>query len=174
VVTAYEAHERGRYSHLRSQAQEPDQKLQLPQKTAITSPVKIMGVSTETSDGINPAQVDSFQDLTIHIELESFGDSPFHVLFAIVRPDKDNVFGTSTHFRTPAKPFQGKGEHRVRVRFPTLPLLSGEYLWSVYALDDTGLQVLDMAELIQPFTVLNQHRREFGLTWLAHEWLEAV
>jgi lipopolysaccharide transport system ATP-binding protein len=28
-----------------------------------------------------------------------------------------------------------------------------------------------MAELIQPFTVLNQERRELGLVWLEHEWL---
>jgi lipopolysaccharide transport system ATP-binding protein len=67
---------------------------------------------------------------------------------------------------------RGVGQHRVRVRFPRLPLLSGEYLWSVYTLDDSGLQVLDMAELIQPFTVLNQKHREFGLVWLEHEWLQ--
>ena len=54
---------------------------------------------------------------------------------------------------------------------PRLPLLSGEYLWSVYVLDDSGIQVLDMAELIQPFTVLNQKHREFGVAWLEHEWV---
>lgn len=175
VVTAYEAHERRRYSHLREA--EPvttaEQEGSGPPGTALSSLVKIMGVTTETSDGINPAQVDSFQDLTLDIEVEAFGDAPFHVLFAIVRPDKDNVFGTSTQFQNPPRTMQGKGTHRVRVRFPALALLSGEYLWSVYALDDTGLQVLDMAELIQPFTVLNQHKREFGLTWLSHEWLGA-
>ncbi|MBS0467026.1 MAG: Wzt carbohydrate-binding domain-containing protein, partial [Proteobacteria bacterium] len=97
---------------------------------------------------------------------------PFHVGFAIVRPDKDNVFGSSTQFLAARPPMRGVGLHRVRVRFPRLPLLSGQYLWSVYTLDDTGLQVLDMAELIQPFTVLNQKHREFGLVWLEHEWLQ--
>ena len=38
-------------------------------------------------------------------------------------------------------------------------------------LDDSGFQVIDMAESIQPFTVLNQTRREFGLVWLDHEWV---
>jgi lipopolysaccharide transport system ATP-binding protein len=133
--------------------------------------VKIVNVAIETADGVNPAQVDSFEDLAVEIELEAYTNSQFHVLFAIVRPDKDNVFGTSTQFRAHGQPLQGLGDHRVRVRFPKLALLSGEYLWSVYVLDDTGIQVLDMAELIQPFTVLNQKHREFGVAWLDHEWV---
>ncbi|WOO31851.1 ABC transporter ATP-binding protein [Diaphorobacter limosus] len=175
VVTAYEAHERRRYAHLRTDA--PPAELSntqsvAPAPTAHTSvPVKIMRVGTETADGINPAQVDSFQDLTLEIELESYGDTPFHVGFSIVRPDKDNVFGTSTHFLPSRQAMRGLGQHLLRVKFPRLPLLSGQYLWNVYTLDDTGLQVLDMAELIQPFTVLNQKHREVGLVWLEHEWL---
>ena len=133
--------------------------------------VKIVQLITETSDGINPAQVDSFQDLTVEIEVESYCPDKFHIGFALVRPDKDNVFGTSTQFQNPPSPVCGQGVHRLRVRFPSLPLLSGEYLWNVYVLDDSGLQVLDMAELIQPFTVLNQKNREVGLVWLDHEIL---
>ena len=53
------------------------------------------------------------------------------------------------------EPLRGVGTHMVRVRFPRLPVLSGEYLWSAYVLDDSGIQLLDMAELVQPFTVLN-------------------
>jgi lipopolysaccharide transport system ATP-binding protein len=133
--------------------------------------VKISGLTIETGDGVNPAQVDSFQDLSVEIAIESYSDTPFHVLFAIVRPDKDNVFGTSTQFRAEGQPLRGVGAHRIRTKFPRLPLLSGEYLWSVYVLDDSGIQVLDMAELIQPFTVLNQKHREFGVAWLEHEWV---
>lgn len=175
VVTAYEAHERRRYAHLREQ--EPsdihaqDEAFGTAARAAGTALVKIMRLTTETSDGLNPAQIDSFQDLTVEIELESYTDAQFHVGFSIVRPDKDNVFGTSTQFQPNATPLQGQGSHRLRVRFPRLALLSGEYLWNVYTLDDTGLQVLDMAELVQPFTVLNAKRREFGLVWLEHEWL---
>lgn len=174
VVTAYEAHERRRYAHLHTGVSasevEVAQTIGVPMAQA-SVPVKIMRLDIETADGINPAQVDTFQDLTLEIEVESYGDAPFHVGFSIVRPDKDNVFGSSTQFLGSRPPLRGVGSHRIRVRFPRLPLLSGEYLWSVYTLDDTGLQVLDMAELIQPFTVLNQKHREFGLVWLEHEWL---
>lgn len=180
VVTAYEAHERRRYAHLRvdSTAEDAMRGAEVspaapaPAPSMDGAPVKIVRLSTETADGINPAQVDSFQDLTLEIEVEAYGDAPFHVGFSIVRPDKDNVFGSSTQFDKSRPVMQGAGTHRVRVRFPRLPLLSGEYLWNVYALDDTGLQVLDMAELIQPFTVLNQAHREFGLVWLEHQWLQ--
>ncbi|MEZ5718463.1 MAG: ABC transporter ATP-binding protein [Burkholderiaceae bacterium] len=174
VVTAYEAHERRRYAHLRSADIEATQQQDAPPKPAVLSadvPVaKIARLTVETADGINPTQVDSFQDLAVEIELESYADAPFHVLFAIVRPDKDNVFGTSTQFRAQGQPLKGVGTHRIRIRFPRLSLLSGEYLWSVYVLDDTGIQVLDMAELVQPFMVLNQKHQEFGVVWLEHEW----
>ncbi|RYF52495.1 MAG: ABC transporter ATP-binding protein [Comamonadaceae bacterium] len=176
VVTAYEAHERRRYVHLRAEpaagiAAQADAQPGTDTRPTTASLVKIAHLITETSDGINPAQVDSFQDLTVEIQVESYCDDAFHIGFSIVRPDKDNVFGTSTRFQNPPRPLRGKGEHRLRVRFPRLALLSGEYLWNVYTLDDTGLQVLDMAELIQPFTVLNQENSEFGLVWLDHEWL---
>lgn len=178
VVTAYESHERRRYAHLRVETAPPAGEKKDSAAPDVSQPagaplVKIAGLTIETGDGINPAQVDSFQDLSVEIEVESYGDAPFHVLFAIVRPDKDNVFGTSTQFRPDPRPLQGIGTHRVRTRFPRLPLLSGEYLWSVYVLDDSGIQVLDMAELIQPFTVLNQKHREFGVAWIEHEWVLA-
>ena len=175
VVTAYEAHERRRYAHLRAADSDAGRQQETSDKpvalSAEVSLAKIVRLTIETADGINPAQVDSFQDLAVEIELESYGNAPFHVLFAIVRPDKDNVFGTSTQFRAQGEPLKGTGTHRIRMRFPRLSLLSGEYLWSVYVLDDTGIQVIDMAELIQPFTVLNQKRQEFGVAWLEHEWV---
>lgn len=178
VVTAYEAHERHRYAHLKEGApSNPTGGRQVPQEQPPAPPsgaplVKILGLSTETEDGIDPAFVRTFERLAVVIELEAYTDDPFHVLFAIVRPDKENVFGTSTHFRPAGRPLRGRGRHTVRVVFPRLPLLSGKYLWSVYALDDTGLQAVDMAELIQPFTVLSYDGREFGVAWFEHAWIE--
>lgn len=177
VVTAYEAHERHRYAHLKEGApSSPTGGPQVPQEQPPAPSgaplVKILGLSTETEDGIDPAFVRTFERLAVVIELEAYTDDPFHVLFAIVRPDKENVFGTSTHFRPRGRPLRGRGRHTVRVVFPRLPLLSGKYLWSVYALDDTGLQAVDMAELIQPFTVLSHDGREFGVAWFDHAWIE--
>lgn len=176
VVTAYEAHERRRYAHLRGDDEKSsttENKSDGNSSQTTIAPAKIKRLTIETEDGINPTQIEAFNDLSVEIELESYGTSPFHVLFAIVRPDKDNIFGTSTQFRDGGRCFSGVGQHILRVKFPKIPLLSGEYLWSVYVLDDSGIQVLDMAELIQPFTVLNQKNREFGLSYLTHEWISA-
>lgn len=177
VVTSYEAHERARYIHLRSDAlnasegKDDESSPERPVSGGGGVPlVKFLRLTTETADGVNLAQLESFEDLTVELELESYTPDPFHVAFSIVRPDKDNVFGSATHLRADGKPLHGVGLHTVRVRFPAIPLLSGEYLWSVYVLDDSGFQVIDMAELIQPFTVLNRTRREFGVVWLEHEW----
>ena len=172
VVTAYEAHERRRYASSSTQA--PDDSVIPPPQSPATDEAplaKFASLTVETADGINPAQLATFDDMTVQIEVESYREAPFHVLFSIVRPDKENVFGTSTQFRSPMKPLQGIGKHRLRIRFPKLALLSGEYLWSVYVLDDSGIQVLDMVELIQPFKVLSDQRQGFGVSWLVHEWL---
>lgn len=176
VVTAYEAYERRRYLHLRANEQslpEPGSVSGAPSPVSAprVAPVKFQDIRLETADGVNPAQIDAFQDVSVTIEVEAYDDAAFHVGFAIVRADRDNVFGSSTQFRDGAAPLRGRGMHRLRLRFPRLALLSGEYFWNVYLLDDTGIQVLDMAELIHPFTVVNTQRREFGLVWLDHQWL---
>lgn len=180
VVTAYEAHERRRYIHLRKEASTEvfakvtgEGELPAAEPSAAGVPLlKFLSLKTETAEGINLAELESFEDLSVEIEVEAYTSDPFHVAFAIVRPDKDNVFGTGTQVRANGKALSGIGRHIVRVRFPSVALLSGKYLWSVYLLDDTGFQVIDMAEMIQPFTVLNQTRREFGVVWLNHEWVE--
>ena len=170
VVTAYEAHERRRYAHLR--AEQPASAIPAGQTPSGSTPLaKIVRLTTETGDGINPAQVDAFQDLIVEVELEAYTDAPFHVALFIVRPDKENVFGTGTQYRAEGRPLAGVGTHRVRLKFPRLPLLSGEYLWSVYTLDDSAIQVLDMAERIQPFTVLSAGVKALGMVALDHEWL---
>lgn len=178
VVTAYEAHERARYIHLRTEPLAPlgDStpelaSVEVPQATSGVPLVKFLTLKTETADGENMAQLASFENLSVEIELEAYTAEPFHVAFAIVRPDKDNVFGTGTHLRPEPTALSGVGTHVIRVCFPSIPLLSGKFLWSVYVLDDSGFQVIDMAESIQPFTVLNQTKREFGLMWLDHEWI---
>jgi lipopolysaccharide transport system ATP-binding protein len=166
VVTAYESHERAKEQAAREYT--PGEAQPNP-VTSSLAPVRFIEATLETSDGLNPAFIETFQNVRLSIEVESHCDDlPFHVGFAIIRNDKENVFGSSTHF-VRAHPLQGKGSHRVVLRFPEFPLLSGDYLLSVYVLDDTGLQVIDMAESIRPFRVLHR-RKEFGFVHLPHTW----
>ncbi len=177
IVTAYEAHERARYMHLRAQPDAPSIDIsevapaEVKGSSAGVPLVKFLNLKTETATGVNMAQLESFEDFAVELELEAYTAEPFHVALSIIRPDKDNVFGTGTHLRPEPQALSGVGKHVIRLRFPSIPLLSGKFLWSVYVLDDSGFQVIDMAESIQPFTVLNQTKREFGLVWLDHEWV---
>ena len=50
-----------------------------------------------------------------------------------------------------------------------LNLLSGQYSLSVYLLDDSGLQVYDMAETVCPFHV-HSSCREFGIAYIPYHW----
>lgn len=171
VVTAYEGHERAKTAKRRSLTAQAEPAL--PAAPAAPSPggapVRLVALTIETPDGVGPAIVETFQPVRLIIDVENVQDVPFHVGFAITRNDKENLFGSATHFVRPQAPLAGPGPHRVAIRFPAFPLLSGDYLLSVYVLDDTGLQVFDMAEQVSPFRVLHAGR-EFGIVHLPHEW----
>ncbi len=166
VVTAFEAYER----KLRAPAPQP-QPSAPPMHDA--PPVRFLSLTLETPEGENPRIVETGEPLRLRIRCEARAAVPFHLGFALIRPDRDNVFGSSTHFDPQRAPLQGVGLHEVTVEFPAFPLLSGEYLWSVYLLDETGLHIYDMAEAIAPFTVLNNRTREFGLVALPFRWVIA-
>ena len=176
VATAYEAHERKRYPQEVSRIDSAQlTSAEAVAKAGMHAPVaRFQALHIETPSGVNMSVVRSFDPLSLELVIESQTEVAFHVLFAIVRPDKDNVFGTSTQFRTDGRALSGVGVHRLRIKFSDLPLLSGEYLWSVYILDSTGLQVIDMAEMINPFTVINEMTREFGVVSLPHIWCDEV
>lgn len=172
VVTAYESYERAKDKRTGAVA---DGALAAPGANepvgaASGRPLYLRDVLIETPDGVNPATIATFQSLRIVFDIDCRDPAcRFHVGFAITRNDRENVFGSATHFHDPDAPLCGVGRHRVAVRIPDLPILSGDYALSVYLLDDTGLQVLDMAETIRPFRVL-QSRREFGFVYLPHSW----
>lgn len=173
VVTAYESHERTKDKPVLADCSGVMTGDLVPApKPAQTGgmPARIADVIIETPDGVNPATIATFQSIRLIFEIDSFdAGCRFHVGFAITRNDRENVFGSATHFEHPDQPFSGVGQHRIAVRIPDLPLLSGDYMLSVYLLDDTGLQVIDMAEAIRPFRVL-QTKREFGFMYMPHHW----
>ncbi len=166
VVTAYESYEREKEANLVKQEQPGAYK---PVSTAL-APVRISEVTIAGGDE-SSACLETFQQVSVFVEVESLQENvPFNIGIAIVRNDKENVFGASTHFAAPGKPLIGSGHHRVQLAFPELHLLSGDYWLSVYALDDSGLQVYDMAESVCSFKVHNPGRN-FGLVYMPHNWV---
>ncbi|GAB6080806.1 MAG: ABC transporter ATP-binding protein [Hydrogenophilus thermoluteolus] len=166
VVTEFEAYER----HKRAAANRMSEVLPTVPTQETLPPVRCTTITVETAEGTNPSVIETGETIRLRIVCTAEDDTPFHVGFALIRPDRDNVFGSSTHFDPNRTPLRGAGSHEVVVEFPALPLLSGKYLWSVYVLDETGLHVFDKAEAVCPFTVLNITTRDFGVVALPHRW----
>lgn len=165
VVTAYESYQRER------DAAEPETPVAAePAPAGSQSPVRLQEVDIVDADGVSQRELTSFQPVEFVFRLAADRPGvPFHVGMAVVRNDRENIFGTSTHFAEGAEPLVSGTHNEVRLRIPELHLLSGEYLVSAYLLDDTGLQVLDLAELACPFRIHNP-RREFGIAYMPHHW----
>ena len=173
VVTAYESYALEKEGLRRAEASNPSDPTAASAPITPSSsiaPVRLKDIRIETSTGINPAVLETFDNVRIVCELENrASDWPFHVGIAIVRNNKENVFVTSTQFNPNEQLLKGAGVHHVTLHLPKLALLSGDFALSVYALDDTGLQVLDMAENVRPFRIINPSRF-LGITHLTHQW----
>jgi len=164
VVTAYESYEREKEAALSPAREQSSTYRAAPTGSA---PVRVLEVNIGAASGdllatLEPAMV------TVRVESRAAG-IPFHVGVAVVRNDRENVFGTSTHFGA-GEPVLGAGEHRLQLALEPLSLLSGDYWLSVYVLDDSGLQVYDMAESVCPFTV-HSPGQEFGVVYIPHRWV---
>jgi hypothetical protein len=89
-----------------------------------------------------------------------------HVGIVVSRNDAVEVFGTGTHVAGVKPPtFSGS----VRLRFPDLPLMSGEYAVSAYLLDEHGLHFYHRREREFTFQVV-QNVQALGLCHLDHRW----
>jgi len=164
VVTAYESHERDKEAALLPTGEQPSSTYRAGPTGG--APVRVLEVNIGAESGDLLA---TLEPAVVTVRLESrAARTPFHVGMAVVRNDRENVFGTSTHFRA-GEPLLGAGEHRLRLVLEPLSLLSGDYWLSVYVLDDSGLQVYDMAELVCPFTV-HSPGQEFGVVYIPHRW----
>jgi len=166
VVSAYEDYEREK-AGAGAQAERPAIYRPLVEGA---SPVRLASVAMENAGGAPVSRLESLESADIAVEVESRDpEVAFHVGLAVIRNDRENVFGTSTHFDPGRSPLRADGRMRVVLHLPRLMLLSGEYALSIYLLDDTGLHSYDMAEQICPFAVRNPGR-DFGIVSMDYEW----
>ncbi len=165
VVSAFENYEREKNAALREAI--PGMPFRNLNRAA-GAPVRLCTVALLDETGRPTAEITTFQPCRVVVEIEAAKATLCHVGVAIVRNDRENIFGTATHFGSSVRPLCN-GVLRLALVFPSLPLLAGEYFLSVYVLDDSGLQVYDMAELICPFTVRSSGR-EVGIVYLDHRF----
>ena len=166
VVSAYESYEREKEG-VGLQAERPAIYRPLAQGTA---PLRLVSISMENAEGTCVNRLESLEPINVVVEVEpQVADADFHVGIAVIRNDRENIFGSSTHFDSARPPLRATVNRRVVLHLPRLTLLSGEYALSVYLLDDTGLHAYDMAEQVYPFTVRNPGR-DFGIVHMDYEW----
>jgi len=169
VVSAFESYEREKNTGFREMV--PGTPFFRNSGKVREAPVRLEYVALEDLEGKVISRLASFQGCRVVVDIaaESSEAPPCHLGVVIVRNDRENIFGTATHFLPEAVPLTIRDRRRIALTFPSLPLLSGDYLLSVYVLDDSGLQVYDQAELVCPFTVIGQGR-ECGLVYIDHRW----
>lgn len=166
VVSAYESHIREK----EGQASRDKPAAVYHRVESGTAPVRILSVARSGIAGAAMSHFNSFDPFDVVVEVEPLvPDTAFHVGVAIVRNDRENVFGTSTHFDPDRPPLRTSTRRRVVLHIPRLMLLSGDYALSLYLLDDTGIHVYDLAEEVCPFSVRNPGR-DFGIVTMAYQW----
>ena len=166
VVSAYEAYQRKKEGNLRADSTE---EALVDQQAAGSSPVRLSSILLLDAGGKETKRLPSHQDAAVRIEIEAVDRNvPFHVAVVIQRDDGINVFFTSTR-QQGIGPFSGREQVTALLELHHLEILSGEYSLFVYILDDHGIQVLDMAEGVCPFSV-RADPSEMGIVALPHKW----
>jgi len=89
--------------------------------------------------------------------------------FALHRNDQVVVYGVSTEMDGVAPRVVASDLREVALELPDLPLLSGEYVLSLFLLDAKGVHFYDRHDRAYPFAVSNSSR-ELGLCRLSHRW----
>ncbi len=169
VVAAYEAYQRKKEGgEAESAANEP-----IPTETKRSSqeapPVRIRDISVLDSRGNETKRLISHDDAAVRIEVEVIDKRvPFHLAVVIQRDDGINIFVTTTK-QQGLEPVSDVKALTAILRLPRLSILSGEYSLFIYLLDDHGIQVLDMAEGVCPFSV-RADNSEMGVVALNHKW----
>ncbi|MCP4576434.1 MAG: ABC transporter ATP-binding protein [Deltaproteobacteria bacterium] len=110
------------------------------------------------------------ESLNIELEFHNTANSPFCIAMGIRRSGEKYWHAVNmTH--DGHKPLNVKGTGRVRLTYPSLPLLQGQYSIVGFILDSSGLLVYHKKES-SPFTIIPppEWNNEMGLLALDHEW----
>ena len=108
-------------------------------------------------------------DLVAHIVVNGVGDEPPHIGFMIEQSRGVGITSLSTQEDGAAPRRRADGRWEVVLRFPQLPLHSGQYVISAYLFDATGLVVYDQWYQFQHLRFVAPTRMP-GLVRLPHQW----
>ncbi len=128
--------------------------------------VLAMQLNGESAENV-PRQIDHGDDVRVTAELHSRDGRTPVCMVSFVRADGSGIYGVSTDMD--AVPVAQTEERRfhIDIEFPQLPLLPGQYLVRVHALDTEAVRLFDTMEA--KLTVRGA-TREAGVVRLQHHW----
>lgn len=134
-------------------------------------PYLIESVQLLTSGGVEVDEIETGAELWLEMKYRALTARPperISFVFNMYRHDGLYVCGSTT-LMDGITPFPGSKRGRVRVRFPSLPLLSGEYKFRVAINDHGGFVTLAEAKDACKFSVVDNFNA-VGLVDLTREW----
>jgi ABC-type polysaccharide/polyol phosphate transport system ATPase subunit len=117
------------------------------------------------------SEISSGDSVTLSFMYETQGVYVGQISFVVnlYRDDDTYIFGTTTAMQG-LSPYFPDRKARVEVRFPNLPLLSGQYKWRVAINDGRGLGIFCEAVPVCPFKVVDDFKA-VGIVDIAHVWI---
>jgi len=129
--------------------------------------VESLSLGQGQTRGHAPLALDQGDGLAAELLLSSPDSRAPVALIGLVRADGTPIYGVASDHDNVVPKRQPDGRFAVRIRFPSLPLLPGGYVFRAHAMDPEGLRVHDTVE--QEFTVRGKSRA-LGLIDLTHAW----
>ena len=140
---------------------------------ASTSPARLVRVVMETSNGSTGKEVrakSAVDDVTIHVEFDSDPVLPTpSVGVVLVDGSGRNICSAGTHIDSIPISRDASGKGQVRLTFPRIPLLKGDYWLDAYLLCDRGIHVHDYAKSVSKLTILRDDLEQ-GVVSLPRRW----
>jgi lipopolysaccharide transport system ATP-binding protein len=165
IITDYQNHERGKSAILKEKVADMVEETDHDAKKLI----QIVDVRILDGGGSEVEAIRTFDPLTLSFGIRCHkSDIKGHIGFAITRNDEVMSFGTTTKFDN-LSPVSFRDGQQFKVRIDSLPLLGGLYSIVIVAADEFALHPYDIFRTKN--FLLTHSGKEFGMTYLEHEWL---
>jgi ABC-type polysaccharide/polyol phosphate transport system ATPase subunit len=132
---------------------------------------RIRSIRLVDEHGAETADFRTGETLRLEVVFDCASQAPFLPSLGVVLLRSDDVAcGVVLSHKGGVKPAQlGMGSYGYALTFPEVPLLSGEYYFNVFLLDDRGVHAFDRQERVKPFRI-RSGTEELGLFRLRHLW----
>lgn len=164
VIMEYQNHERYKTAALAKKSETAASPDVVCEKPVRIGQIKILNSQKKETELLKTGE-EAFFSFTVSC---SDNETKGHIGFAVVRNDELTCFGTTTMFDG-ISPVVFRDGREFIIRMQSLSLLSGIYSVLIIVADEFAMHPYDTLRS-ESFTVTSG-RREFGMSYLEHEWI---